>query len=92
MGEKEFWLIFFQDGKVQVSDTPVSLDAVFYGQGETDIEPKKIDSVVHVVEYSQPTNYQLRKERDEYKRLAESWMADYDKLKAKYEPTVAVLS
>ena len=30
-------------------------------------------------------------ERDEYKRLAESWMADYDKLKTKYEPTFGVM-
>lgn len=27
-------------------------------------------------------------ERNEYKKLAESWMKDYDELKAKYEPLV----
>lgn len=36
--------------------------------------------------------HKLRRERDEYKRLAESWMNDYDKIKEKYEPTEAVLS
>lgn len=30
-------------------------------------------------------------ERTEYKRLAESWMSDHDKLKEKYEPLVATI-
>lgn len=34
----------------------------------------------------------ITKERNEYKKLAESWMKDYDKLKQKYEPSEIVLS
>ena len=34
----------------------------------------------------------LYKENRHVKRLAEAWMHDYDKLKAKYEPLVADLS
>lgn len=30
-------------------------------------------------------------ERDQYKTLADSWMKDHDKLKAKYEPTELVI-
>lgn len=32
------------------------------------------------------------KERDEWKRVAGEWMRDYDKLKNKYEPMIAVPS
>lgn len=35
---------------------------------------------------------QLKAERDKFEELAQSWMHDYDKLKEKYEPSVAVLS
>lgn len=35
---------------------------------------------------------QLEQERNEYKRLAESWMADYDKMVEKHEPKSAVES
>lgn len=35
---------------------------------------------------------QVKEERDEYKRLLEQWINDYDKLKEKYEPLVLVES
>lgn len=34
----------------------------------------------------------LEAERDAYKKAAEDWMNDYDKLKEKYEPTVIIIS
>lgn len=34
----------------------------------------------------------VRRERNAYKRVAEEWMRDYDKLKEKYEPTIIVTS
>jgi hypothetical protein len=61
-----------------------------------DYEQTRIDyEVVRVIEHSTFTaleveNETLHKERDEYKRLAESWMADYNKLKEKHYPLVGV--
>lgn len=37
-------------------------------------------------------NFRLKNERDAYKKAAQEWMNDYDKLKNKYEPMVAVTS
>lgn len=35
---------------------------------------------------------QFREERDEFERLAKSWMSDYSKLKEKYEPLELILA
>jgi len=45
---------------------------------------------VHVIEHA--AYERVCAERDEYERLAKSWMADYDRLSEKYEPKVAVTS
>lgn len=34
----------------------------------------------------------MQEECDEWERVARSWNADYDKLKEKYEPMIAVIS
>lgn len=59
MSEKEFWLLFFEDGKRQISDTAVSPDTKFYQQTGYGQEPKNLVQVVHVVEYSEPTKQDI---------------------------------
>ena len=52
-------------------------------------DPGPFDSFILVREVL-PNEPDIIFQRDEYKRLAKSWMDEYDKLKEKYEPLIAV--
>lgn len=54
--------------------------------------PVRIEGLVERVKLLEDEVIYFYETSKEWQRLANEWMADYDKLKAKYEPVVASLS
>ena len=69
------WTVFFDNPKLNRGTIYKDIG------GFSVMEPQVIVEVVDKAAYDQ-----IKRERDRYEKLAESWMADYDRLKAKYEP------
>lgn len=65
-------------GEVKITDDE-AITRCILAHNNTDLMKQATDYIIR-----------LKAERDDYEKLAKSWMQDYDKLKAKYEPSVLV--
>lgn len=90
---REFWIRQMSPDEYGFSSWQVNGPGVWLKT----ISKQYLDAFTHVIEFpayeaALAEIESLKVERDEYKKVAEEWMRDYDKLKEKYEPLEIALS